>query len=67
MTEHDLIRIARDNGIDWFRMPKSDQILFEKFAKAIAAAEREAILKLADSFDLIDATAVRARGNHEAI
>ena len=67
MTEHDLIRIARDNGIDWFRMPKSDQILFEKFAKAIAAAEREAILNMTDSLGWVWADAVRARGNHEAI
>lgn len=45
MTEHDIIRIARDSGIDWFRIPSAEQALLEKFAKAIAAEEREACAK----------------------
>jgi len=48
MNTEDIVRIARENGIDWFRIPSTDQMLFEKFANAIAEAEREECAKLVE-------------------
>lgn len=62
MTRDDIIRIARDNGIDWFRIPSTDQVLFEKFAVALAAAEREACADIASTCCEGCADAIRARG-----
>lgn len=69
MKHEDIIRIARENGIDWFRIPGVDQVLVEKFAEAIADAVREDIAQWFGDIQVrLDgewvsyADAVRARG-----
>jgi hypothetical protein len=43
MNHEEIVRIARENGIDWFRIPGVDQVLIEKFADLIAKNEREKV------------------------
>jgi hypothetical protein len=62
MTQEDIIRMARDCGINFHQAGWPE---LERFAALVAAAERWAILELVDSYaknntDLADA--IRARG-----
>ncbi len=63
MTRDDIMRIAWDVGI-LMRSHKfqADPTKLERFAERIAAAEREEILKLADSLGYVDVDTIRARG-----
>jgi len=61
MTRDDIIRMAADAGMTGL---KEGGVLenFERFVALVAAAEREAILKLGDSLGYVDVDAIRARG-----
>jgi hypothetical protein len=70
MTQDDIIRMAREAGID---EPESDWMYWaamERFAALVAAAEREACAKLVENFERNGnwitkeeaAKAIRARG-----
>ena len=64
MTNQDIIRMAREAG--WLHEYDSPtgfvaEAAF-KFAELIAAAERKAILELADSLGWVDVDHIQARG-----
>jgi len=74
MTQEDIIRMAREAGLDWHRGWDDEGNRFERFAVLIAAAENEACAKVCESraeeevgmayegIALDCATAIRARG-----
>ena len=67
MTKEDIIRMAREAGLDPDLWNYTDA--FERFAALVAAAEREACAKLCDEWPLgrddvhSIAASIRARGN----
>ena len=63
MTRDEIVKIAWDCGILMRSHQHQDHpTKLERFAERIAAAEREEILKLADSLGYVDVDAIRARG-----
>lgn len=65
MNRDDIIRMAREAGIEFdprWGTCSTGNIQLERFAALVAAAEREAILRLADSLGYVDVDAIRARG-----
>lgn len=64
MTEKDIVRLAIEAEL-WLHTDRKYEAV-EKFAKLVAAAEREACIRDCDSVDLAGAddciTAIRARG-----
>ena len=81
MTKEDIIRMAREAGIDidaWEPLYEGDSAGFsvcectheelERFATLVASAEREACAKVCDEFLPLGnkcAYAIRARGSHD--
>ena len=71
MTRDDIIRMAREAGIDWHQHWDigADTNRLERFAELVAAAERKACAKLVEQMGiegygtLAIAAAIRARGN----
>ena len=63
MTRDEIVEIAWDVGL-FMRSHKfqDEPTKLERFAERIAAAEREEILKLADSLGYVDVDTIRARG-----
>jgi len=59
MTRDEIFRMAHEAGL---RTPWDLMEYQLKFAALVAAAEREAILKLADPLGNVDVDAIRARG-----
>ena len=63
MTRDEIVQMAWDCGILMRSHQHQHQpTKLERFAERIAAAEREEILKLADSLGYVDVDAIRARG-----
>ena len=64
MTEDDIVRLAEEAEL-WLHTDRKYEAV-EKFAKLVAAAEREAIAKIADGWPDYNvqglAEAIRARG-----
>ena len=75
MTRDDVIRMAREAGINYRKLALEfystqcdgvDLEDLERFAQLVAAAEREACAKVVEAFEPDDkdlAIAIRARGN----
>ena len=63
MTRDEIVQIAWDVGL-FMRSHKfqDEPTKLERFARLVAAAERQKILKLADSLGYVDVDAIRARG-----
>ena len=51
MTRDDIIRLAREAGDDVDHTLPSDLDFLERFARLVAAAEREACAEIADEYD----------------
>ena len=72
MTRDDIIRMAKEAGFNQILATTTGADVWiddgfyveelERFAALVAAAEREEILKLADSLGYVDVDAIRARG-----
>ena len=72
MNRDDIIRMAREAGIGWLERAEGISEFLERFAHLVAAAEREACAKVAESYEpRCDscpsgvANAIRARGQHD--
>lgn len=72
MTEKDIVRLAEEAEL-WLHTDRKYEAV-EKFAKLVAAEEREACARLCEELELPDwpnkirqplATAIRARGQHD--
>ena len=68
MTRDDIIRLAREAGDDVEHTLPSDMDFLERFARLVAAAEREACAEIADEYEhqLVAGSCardIRARGN----
>ena len=65
MTRDDIIRMAGEVGIQFdprWGTCYTGNTQLERFAAMVAAAEREAILKLTDSLGWVNSDDIRARG-----
>ena len=64
MTRDDIIRMAREAGIDWHQHWDigADTNRLERFAELVAAAEREACARMVEPVDESLADEIRARG-----
>ena len=51
MTRDDIIRLAREAGDDVEHTLPSDMDFLERFARLVAAAEREACAEIADEYE----------------
>ena len=63
MTDEQIFTLANKTKISWQLPGTEHSKALLKFAREIAAAEREKIIKLADSLGWVNVERIRARGD----